>query len=290
MYLLFNMLLRLVISFLPRSKRLLISWLQSPFTVIMEHKKIKSVTVSIVSPSICHEVMGLDVMILVFWMLSFKPAFSLFSFTFKRFKSYYKKWPQGDSISSCPTLAHSAGRDIRKILFADGQECSAPESTLKACVSSHSFFPFPFIPQSTSQFLEHHSVEGAITCRWDDHKEGGWQGSGGGGTPAQRTYGAQGTFQISSSLEVPPFFWCSRLDFSAGGPSWIQRLGTQSESKRHSRSIVGAHFLPHPPSSLSSTTLQPWYRSLLCLQGCNTSPGHHGLKELVCLVSFLLLL
>ena len=59
MSLLFNMLLRLVIS-------VAISWLQSPFTVIMEHKKIKSVTVSIVSPSICHEVMGLDVMILVF--------------------------------------------------------------------------------------------------------------------------------------------------------------------------------------------------------------------------------
>ena len=64
--LLFNMLSRLVITFLPRNKRLLISWLQSPSTVILEPKKMKSVTVSIVSPSICHEVMGLDVMILVF--------------------------------------------------------------------------------------------------------------------------------------------------------------------------------------------------------------------------------
>ena len=61
--------------FLPRSKHLWISWLQSPSTVILEPKKIKSVPVSIVSPSICHEVMGLDVMIFVFWMLSFKPAF-----------------------------------------------------------------------------------------------------------------------------------------------------------------------------------------------------------------------
>ena len=60
------MLSRFVIAFLPRNKRLLISWLQLPFAVILEPKKIKSVTVSVVSPSICHEVMGLDVMILVF--------------------------------------------------------------------------------------------------------------------------------------------------------------------------------------------------------------------------------
>jgi len=84
MSLLFNMLSRLVIAFLPRSKCLLISWLQSAPAVILERKKIKPVTVSIVSPSICHEVMGLDAMILVFWMLSFKPIFSLSSFTFIR--------------------------------------------------------------------------------------------------------------------------------------------------------------------------------------------------------------
>ena len=60
MSLLLNMLSRLVITFLPRSKRLLISWLQSPSAVILEPRKIKSVTVSTVSPSICHEVMGLD--------------------------------------------------------------------------------------------------------------------------------------------------------------------------------------------------------------------------------------
>ena len=60
MSLLSNMLSRLVIAFLPRSKRLLISWLQSPSAVILEPKKIKSVTVSIVSPSICYEVMGPD--------------------------------------------------------------------------------------------------------------------------------------------------------------------------------------------------------------------------------------
>ena len=66
MSLLFNMLSRLVITFLPRSKCLLISWLQSPSAVILEPQKIKSATVSTVSPSICHEVLGLDAMILVF--------------------------------------------------------------------------------------------------------------------------------------------------------------------------------------------------------------------------------
>jgi len=66
MSLLFNMLSRLVITFLPRSKHLLISWLQSPSAVILELRKIKSATVPIVYPSICHEVMGPDVMTLVF--------------------------------------------------------------------------------------------------------------------------------------------------------------------------------------------------------------------------------
>ena len=66
MSLLFNMLSRFVITFLPRSKCLLISWLQSPSAVILESKNIKSATVSGVSPSICHKMMGPDAMILVF--------------------------------------------------------------------------------------------------------------------------------------------------------------------------------------------------------------------------------
>ena len=78
----FNMLSRVVIAFLPKSTHLLISWLLSPSAVILEPKKIKSITVSTVSPSICQEVMGLDAIIFNFWMLSFKPAFSLSSFTF----------------------------------------------------------------------------------------------------------------------------------------------------------------------------------------------------------------
>ena len=82
MSLLSDMLSRLVITFLPRSKLLLISWLQSPSTVTLEPPKIKSVTISTVWPSIYHKVMGLDAMILVFWMLSFKWTFSLSPFTF----------------------------------------------------------------------------------------------------------------------------------------------------------------------------------------------------------------
>ena len=74
MSLLFNMLSRLIITFPPRSKCLLISWLQSPSSVILEPPKIKSDTVSTVSPSISHEVMGLDAIILVFWMLNCKPT------------------------------------------------------------------------------------------------------------------------------------------------------------------------------------------------------------------------
>ena len=65
------MLSRFVIAFLPRGKHLLISWLQSPFAVILEPKKIKSVTVSIVSPSIRHDVVGPDAMIFAFWNVEF---------------------------------------------------------------------------------------------------------------------------------------------------------------------------------------------------------------------------
>ena len=71
MSLLFNMLTRLVITFFPRSKHLLTSWLQSPSVVILEPRKIKSATVSTISPSICHEVMGQDAMILVFLNVEF---------------------------------------------------------------------------------------------------------------------------------------------------------------------------------------------------------------------------
>jgi len=81
MSLLFNTLSRFVVAFLPRSSFLLLSWLQSPSTVILEPKKRKSVTASSFAPSVYQEVMGLDAMILVFLILSFRPAFSLSSIT-----------------------------------------------------------------------------------------------------------------------------------------------------------------------------------------------------------------
>ena len=82
MSLLFYMLSWLVIAFLPRSKHLLIWWLQSPSAVILQPQNMKSFMVSTVSPSICHEVIWPDAMIFIFWMWSFKPTFSLSSFTF----------------------------------------------------------------------------------------------------------------------------------------------------------------------------------------------------------------
>ena len=82
MFLLFNTLFRFIIAFLPRSNHLLVSWLQSSSTEILEPKKIKSVTISIVSSYICLEVMGLHPMFLVFRMLNFRPTFPHSSFTF----------------------------------------------------------------------------------------------------------------------------------------------------------------------------------------------------------------
>ena len=88
MFLFFNTLSRFVIAVLPRSKHLLISWLKSRSALILKPKRIKSNSVFTFSPSICHEVIGPDAMIFVFWMLSFKIVFSLSSFTFiKRFFS-----------------------------------------------------------------------------------------------------------------------------------------------------------------------------------------------------------
>ena len=106
MSLLFNMPSRLVITLLPRSKCLLISWLQSPSAVILEPPKIKSDTVSTVSPSISHEVVGPDAMILVFWMLSFrvntlfsvlilnKSPFVFWTYPIKGFYKKFNMWKQ----------------------------------------------------------------------------------------------------------------------------------------------------------------------------------------------------
>ena len=107
-FMLFNMLSRFIIAFLPRSKCLLISWLQSLFAVILEPKIIMSVAVSIVSPSICNEGMGPDAIIFIFWMLSFEPAFSLSSFTLiKRFFS-------SSSLSATTVLSFA---NLRLLMF-----------------------------------------------------------------------------------------------------------------------------------------------------------------------------
>ena len=106
MSLLFNMLSRLVITFLPRSKRLLISWLQSPSAVILEPRTIKSDTVSTVSPSISHEVMGPDAMIFVFWMLclaemDLKVKASRRSKTHYGLELFSEFWLQGAFLHMC---------------------------------------------------------------------------------------------------------------------------------------------------------------------------------------------
>ena len=118
--LLFNMLSRLVMTFLPRSKCLLISWLQSPSAVILEPKKIKSDTASTVSASTFHEVMRSDAMILVFWMLRFKPTFSLSSFTF------IKRLFSSSSLSAIRVVSSAY---LRLLIFL-------PAILIPACVSS----------------------------------------------------------------------------------------------------------------------------------------------------------
>ena len=124
---------RSIIAFLQKSKHLLISWLRSLSAVILESLKIKSLSVSIVSPSICHEVMGLDAMILVFWMLSFKPNISLSSFTFIRkfiilytflHMQVYRHWNQIQNairpVQRCKFMSSSCqnteGRALKSVL------------------------------------------------------------------------------------------------------------------------------------------------------------------------------
>ena len=135
MSLLFNILSRLVIAFLSRNKHLIISWLQSPSAVILVPPKIKPVTVSIGSPSICHEVMGPVAMILVFWMLSFKATFSLSSFTF--IKSLFSS-----SLLSVIRVVSSAY--LRLLTFL-------PAILIPACASSSPAFLMMFSAYKESQ-------------------------------------------------------------------------------------------------------------------------------------------
>ena len=128
MSLLFNTLSSLIIAFLPRSKSLLISWLQWPSTVFLEPPKIKSVTIYIVSPSSCHEVVGPDAMILVLWRLSFKPTFSLSSFTF------IKRLFSSSSLSATRVVSSAY---LRLLIFL-------LEILIPACASSSLAFPMMY--------------------------------------------------------------------------------------------------------------------------------------------------
>ena len=111
---------RFVIAILPRNKRLSNSWLQSPSAVILESKKMKSVTVSIVSPSICHEVMGPNAMIFMLWMLSGKSAFSLSSYTF------IKRLFSSSSLSAMRVISSAY---LRLLIFST-------EISIPVCTSS----------------------------------------------------------------------------------------------------------------------------------------------------------
>ena len=128
MSLLYNMLSSMVITFLPSSKWLLISWVQSPSAVILEPRKIKSASVS---PSICHVVMGPDAMILVFWMLSFKPTFSLSSVTFiKRLFSY-------SSLSAIRVVSSAYLRLLIFLLAILIPACASSSSAFLMMYSAH---------------------------------------------------------------------------------------------------------------------------------------------------------
>ena len=127
MSLLFNMLSMLVIAFLPRSKHLLISWLQAPSAVIFEPKKIKSATVS---PSISHEVMGPDAMVLDFWMLSLKPTFSFSSLILT------KRLFSSSSLSAIKVVSSAY---LRLLLFP-------PAVLIPVCESSRLAFHIMYFP------------------------------------------------------------------------------------------------------------------------------------------------
>ena len=121
MSLLFNMLSRLVIVFLPRSKHLLISWLQSPSAVTLKPKKIKSVTVSIVSLFICLEVMGLDAIILVFWILVWVLG------------QYFHSLSSSSSSSLLPAIRVVSSEYLKLLIFP-------PAILIPACASSSPAF------------------------------------------------------------------------------------------------------------------------------------------------------
>ena len=144
MSLLFNTLSRFVIAFLPKSNYLLISWLQSPSTVILEPKKRKSATTYTFSPSICHEGMGLDAMILAFLIFSFKPALSLSSFAFiKRLFSY-------SLLFAIRVVSSAYLRLLMFLLPILIPACNSSSLTFLMSCLSHGYFQFSVAHGQTS--------------------------------------------------------------------------------------------------------------------------------------------
>ena len=152
MSLLFNMLSKWVITFLPKSNHPLISWLQSPSAVILEPPKLKSLTISIVSPSIYYEVMGLDAMIFVFWMLSYKPTFSLFLFHFHQ-----------EALSSLLSAIRVVSSTYLSLLLF------LPEILIPACTSSSPAFLMMIKPWSPAFQADSLSSWGVIHIYWTSH-------------------------------------------------------------------------------------------------------------------------
>ena len=140
----FNMLSRLLIAFLSRSNHLLILWLQSLSTVILEAKKRKPVTISSISPSICHEGMGLDAMILAFLIFSFKPALSLSSFAFiKRLFSY-------SLLFAIRVVSSAYLRLLMFLLPILIPACNSSSLTFLMSCLSHGYFQFSVAHGQTS--------------------------------------------------------------------------------------------------------------------------------------------
>ena len=159
----FNILSRFVIGFLSRSKCLFISWLQSPSTMLLEPKKIKYVTASTFSPYICHEVMAPDVMNVLFWMLSFKTAFSLSSFT------HIKSLFQFSSVTqSCLTLCDPMNCSTPGLPSITNSQSSLKLMSMEPVISSNHLilcrplFLLPPIPPSIRVL----SNESTLLMRW----------------------------------------------------------------------------------------------------------------------------
>ena len=147
------MLCRLVIAFLPRSKGLLISCLQLPSAVILDPPKMKSLIISIVSLSICHEVMGPDAIIFVFWMLSFKPTFSLSSFTFiKRLFSF----------SSLYAIRVLSSAYLKLLIFL-------PAVLIPACASSSPAFHIVYFACKLNKQGTIYSLDVLFSKFWTSH-------------------------------------------------------------------------------------------------------------------------